>query len=469
MQLNRLYFDEKDPTKMYCSFIILDFEVSGNGVIVSEDVALDGSKSLKNMPIVTKFNGDDFGSHEFVEEVVDGKKKIKRDTIPIGVFSTEGYIEEIEINGEMKRVLMADGLLWYSRFIDACDLLHKWIEEGTKVNMSCEYLYKNISIIDDIEYHLKPIYFDGHCILSTKVKPAYDSATIIDTSEFNMLVAQAINQEKDKEDNILVEETKDENLETNEEIEQEKNIDTQEVHNTDAQINEEETKTQLNELSHDDVRSQIRDQVKAHIQGEEWLWVVDVFVSYAIVHVEYEDEWKYYKYNYTISGETVIIDTESQAEVKEKREWVAITNELQVELDTVKSEKDALATKFNSATETIISLNSTIDQLKPFQEQMLNAQRESRLTTQTETYETKFNAVNAMDAFKSEEVQTLIMNSIEDNDEGKNALLKLNEILFDSIKVEKVKIQTNAIAGIASKREFNNVVENDDFNSKYKY
>jgi len=460
MQLNRLYFDENDPTKMYGSFIILDFEVSGNGVIVSEDVALEGSKSLKNMPIVTKFNGDDFGSHEYVEEVVNGKKVIKRDTIPIGVFSTEGYIEEIELNGETKRVLMADGLLWYSRFKDACDLLYKWIDEGTKVNMSCEYLYKNISIIDDIEYHLKPIYFDGHCILSTKVKPAYDSATIIDTSEFNMLVAQAINQEMDKEDNILAEEK----LETNEEIEQEEKIET-----TEEETNEEtETKTQLNELSHDDVRSQIRDQVKAHIQGEEWVWVVDVFETYAIVDVEYNDGWKYYKYNYTISGETVTVDIESQVEVKEKREWVTITNELQVKLDEVKSEKDTLATKFNEATDTIISLNSTIEQLKPFQEQMLNAQRESKLTEQTEKYETKFNAVNAMETFKSEEVQTLIMNSIEESDTGKDALLKLNEILFDSIKVEEVKIQTNAVIGIASKRD-NLINVDNDFDSKYKY
>lgn len=446
MQLNRLYFDENDPTKMYGSFIILDFEVSRNGVIISEDVALDGSKSIKNMPIVTKFYGDDFGSHEFVEEDINGKKKIKRDTIPIGVFSTKGYIEEIEINGKKKRVLMADGLLWYSRFKDACDLLYKWIDEGTKVNMSCEYLYKNISIIDDIEYHLKPIYFDGHCILSTKVKPAYDSATIINTSEFNMLVAQVINQEKDEEDNIL--------KETKIKIEE---------------IEQEETRTQPNELSHDDIRSQIREQVKAHIQGAKWLWVVDVFETYAIVNVEYEDGWKYYKYNYTISGATLTIDIESQTEVKEKHEWVAVTDELQVELDKVKKEKDALAAKFNDATNTIISLNSTIEQLKPFQEQMLNAQRKTKLANQVEMYKTKFNAVNAMDAFKSEEVQALIMKSIEDSDEGKNALLKLNEILFDSIKVEEVKIQTNAIAGIAFKREFNKVVEHDDFNSKYKY
>lgn len=401
MQLNRLYFDEDDPTKLYGSFIILDFEVSGNGVIVSEEVALDGSKSLKNMPIVTKFNGDDFGSHEYVEEVVNGKKKVVRDTIPIGVFSTEGYIEEIEIDGVTKRVLMADGLLWYSRFRDACDLLYNWIEEGTKVNMSCEYLYKNISIIDDIEYHLKPIYFDGHCILSTKIKPAYDTATIVDTSEFNMLVAQAINQEKDEEDTILAEEK----LETQENVEE-----------VESEKSTEET-------------------------------------------VETTEEE-------TVETQEVVVEEPTKEDDKELEVKV---NELLSELDKVKKEKDDLAVKFNNATETIISLNSTIEQLKPFQEQMLNAQRETKLAEQKEKYEVKFNAVNAKEKFDSDEVQSLILNSIEETDEGKDALLQLNEILFDSIKIEEVKVQTNAIAGIASKREFNSVVEHDDFDSKYKY
>ena len=455
MQLNKLYLDDNDPTKMYGSFIILDFEVSGNGVVVTEDVALKGSKSLKNMPIVTKFNGDDFGSHEFVEEVVDGKKVIKRDTIPIGVFSTEGYIEEIELNGETKRVLMADGLLWYSRFKDAIDLLYEWVDSGSTVNMSCEYLYKNISIIDDVEYHLDPIYFDGHCLLGKNIKPAYDSATIVDTSDFNMLVAQAMNQENDKEDNIL-EETKDEKLETNEELEQEEVIE------------EVETKTQLNELSHDEIREQIRTQIKSSTSNDEWVWVCDVYETYVIVELESDESWKHYRYDYTNANDVITVDLESKAEVKQKREWVAVTNELQVELDKVKVEKEDLASKFNDATDTIITLNSTIDQLKPFQEQMLNAQRETKLAEQVEKYETKFNAVNASTKFKTDEVQELIVNSIEDNDEGKDALLKLNEILFDSIKVEEVKVQTNTLVGISSKRDNLINVEND-FNSKYKY
>lgn len=458
MQLNKLYLDDNDPTKMYGSFIILDFEVSGNGVVVTEDVALKGSKSLKNMPIVTKFNGDDFGSHEFVEEIVDGKKVVKRDTIPIGVFSTEGYIEEIELNGETKRVLMADGLLWYSRFKDAIDLLYEWVDSGSTVNMSCEYLYKNISIIDNVEYHLDPIYFDGHCLLGKNIKPAYDSATIVDTSDFNMLVAQAINQENDKEDNIL-EETKDEKLETNKEIEQEV---VEEVET------EEEIKTQLNELSHDEIREQIRTQIKTSISNDEWVWVSDVYETHVIVELESNESWKHYRYDYTNVNDVITVDLETKVEVKQKREWVTVTNELEVELDKVKGEKEDLAKKFNDATEKIISLNSTIEQLKPFQEQMLNAQRETKLTEQTEKYETKFNAVNAMDAFKSEEVQTLIVNSIEDTDEGKSALLKLNEILFDSIKIEEVKIQTNAVIGIASKRD-NLINVEDDFDSKYKY
>lgn len=443
VQLNSLYFDEKEPTKLRCSFIILDFDVSGSNIVVSEETALDGSKTLLNMPIVTKFEGNDFGSHEYKEEIVNGQKVIIRDTVPIGVFTSEGYVDEVIIDGVAKRVLIADGLLWYTRFKEACDLLLKWNDEGIKINMSCEYRYMNYQEIDGITYHLSPILFEGHCILGSDIKPAYESATIVDASQFNLLVAQAINQENIKEDNDL---DKDEKLKDN----------------------EQETKTQLNELSHDEIRNQIREQVKSTISTNEWVWVNSVYETYVIVEIETDTGWDNYRFDYSIENDDVTVYLESKVEVKEKREWVVVTNELQEELNKVKAEKDALVDKFSKATETIITLNSTIDQLKPFQEQMLNSQREQKLNEQTEIYETKFNAVNALDVFKTEKVQNLIMNSIEDTDQGKDALLQLNEILFDSIKVEEVKIQTNSIVGIASKRDNLAKVE-DDFDSKYKY
>ncbi|MFJ3388772.1 hypothetical protein [Lysinibacillus sp. NPDC086135] len=398
---------------------------------------------MLNMPIVTKFNGTDFGTHEYTESVVNGKKVIDRDTVPIGVFTSEGYVDDVVIEGENKRVLIADGLLWYTRFTDACDLLLSWNDNGMKINMSCEYRYKNHQEIDGITYHLAPLLFEGHCILGSNIRPAYESATFVDTSQFNLLVAQAMSQEN-KEDNILTEEEK-------------------------LQNEEQETQTQLNELSHDEIRNQIREQVKSTISANEWAWVNSVYETYAIVEIETDAGWDNYRFDYSIENDSVTVNLESKVEVKEKREWVVVTNELQEELNKVRSQKDQLASKFSEATDTIISLNSTIDQLKPYQEQMLNSLREAKVTEQKEVYEVKFNAVNASDTFKSDEVQNLIMNSIEDTDEGKDALLQLNKILFDSIKVEEVKIQTNAIAGIASKREFNNVVKQDDFNSKYKY
>lgn len=115
-----------------------------------------------------------------------GELEVKRDTAPIGVFTSEGYITEIETPDGKKEVLAADAILWSSRFKDACELLLEWYGRGININTSCEILYSNYTVQDGIEHLQSPIYFEGHAILNSEkrgehdiVLPAYDSSKLL--------------------------------------------------------------------------------------------------------------------------------------------------------------------------------------------------------------------------------------------------------------------------------------------------
>lgn len=430
--LNEAKHDLNDPTKTHASFIIMDTTKSLNNVKVTEDVLLEAKESILGMPIVTKYLSDkeDFGTHEeFLDEDKNGKQFVNRDTIAIGSFTSEGYMKTVEIDGEDREVFVADAVLWRSRYEEAIELLIKLFNDGNSLPMSCEYLYSNHAFIDGVEHHLSPIYFEGHCILGEKIIPAYESATMLSLNnlqEFNRLVAQAINQ--NKEVNSLTG----------------------------------KAKTQLNELSHDDIRGQIREQVNVSLKEDDWCWVVEVFETHTIIEIEEEKAWNHYRFDYVVENDVVTVNLESKQEVNEKREWVTVTNELQEQVTQLNSKieeltntKSDLVVKLESATDTITQLNSELDVLKPIQEQMLNAQLEAKLDEAKTKYSKVFNSKD----FESEEVQSLIATSILDSEEGVDAKLALNEMILEQFNTkQEVKSQVNTVssklAGLASpKRE----------------
>lgn len=479
--LNEIKKDVNDPTIIPCTFVILDFDVSRNNVKISEDDALEGGKTLINKPIVAKYyqvsqanaNDDNFGSHaEYRTKDKYGNDVILRDTVAVGVFTSEGYITQINVNGENKRVMVADGVLWYSKYKDACDLIVEWYNRGVQVNMSCEYLYYNYSILDGVEHHLSPIIFESHAILASEdrgniseVIPAYESATLLslnDLQKFNTLVAQAANQVK--EENSVDELSQGTEIQEGiEDTKEEIAVDVPEG----QQLNE--MKSQINEVSMDEMRRAIREQVKGIVQQNDYVWIYDVYQTYAIVSVEDYDSNKseFYKFNYTLENDTVTVDLESKTEVKEKREWVVVTNELETKITELTNAKADLEVKFNAASDTIVSLKSQIEELTPYREQQLNAQREKALEDQMKHFCAKFDAVDAKEKFESEEVQSLIAQSIEDNDAAKEALLSLNVMIVELIQEQVTEnAQEIPMLGLASYRK--DLINTDSFESRYK-
>ncbi|ARC58726.1 hypothetical protein SFC27_10970 [Bacillus licheniformis] len=459
LQLNEIKKTD-DPTKLPCTFIIFDFETSHNNTVISKEVALDASPTIINKPIVAKYHEvegintatDALGSHEaYLGTDKHGELEVKTDTTPIGVFTSEGYIIEIDTAEGKKEVLAADAVLWSSRFSDACELLLEWYSRGININTSCEILYSNYSVKDGIEYIEAPIYLEGHAILNSEkrgehdiVLPAYDSSRLVSFNEmqkFEKLVAQAANQEKQKE---------------GEKVDKFKKV---------------------FELSHSDIRALIYNQLDPTLESNEESYIADVYDTYFIVNIyswsEDNSYDKYYKINYAKNGDTLTIDFDSKIEVFLKRNWEEVVpeeiqsqlNEKDTTISKLSEQFNEIKEKFNTASEKLVQLNSALEELKPFKEQHEKAEFEKRVQEKKEFYKSKFEALNAEEKFETEEVQNLILASAKDSEETDKAILQLNSMLVDLVDHEADQDEV-FIRELSSKRE-KLLKEDDSFESRY--
>ncbi|MGG1488742.1 hypothetical protein ABE332_04310 [Bacillus licheniformis] len=459
LQLNEIKKTD-DPTKLPCTFIIFDFETSHNNTVISKEVALDASPTIINKPIVAKYHEvegintatDALGSHEaYLGTDKHGELEVKTDTTPIGVFTSEGYIMEIDTAEGKKEVLAADAVLWSSRFSDACELLLEWYSRGININTSCEILYSNYSVKDGIEYIEAPIYLEGHAILNSEkrgehdiVLPAYDSSRLVSFNEmqkFEKLVAQAANQKKQKE---------------GEKVDKFKKV---------------------FELSHSDIRALIYNQLDPTLESNEESYIADVYDTYFIVNIyswsEDNSYDKYYKINYAKNGDTLTIDFDSKIEVFLKRNWEEVVpeeiqsqlNEKDTTISKLSEQFNEIKEKFNTASEKLVQLNSALEELKPFKEQHEKAEFEKRVQEKKEFYKSKFEALNAEEKFETEEVQNLILASAKDSEETDKAILQLNSMLVDLVDHEADQDEV-FIRELSSKRE-KLLKEDDSFESRY--
>lgn len=454
IQLNSIT-DTDNPTRKECEFILHDFDVNWNGSKISKETAEKSLPTLQNMPIVCKYysvsepgaDDDALGGHEvYIDNDRDsGDMFVATDTIPIGVFTEPAYITTIKDDkGNDVEVVAGKGILWASRFPNIIGLLKEWVDKGVPVRSSMEILYDSYLFQDGIEEILSYTY-EGHCILNAEergdhpeVLPAYD------VSKLNKLVAEAIN-----------------------------------INKKEAQRSDNVGFKKVYELSDTDKRSALYRVLDAQLEDSTYSWICDVYDSYFVVNLYGEDFDSYFKYNYTKDNEndTVAIDFESKAEVTQKRDWIEVTSVQQMESQiTELSEKLAQKIKeADVATEKasqiiaekaesdkqIEKLNSEVEELKPFKEQAEKAQYEAEFEKVSTEYEEKFNAVNASNKFKEDEVQELLKKSLND----KEAKSQLNSILVDCVVVNKAN-DNETLKEVSSKRE-KLVPEATDFDSRY--
>lgn len=452
--------DTDNPTRKECEFILHDFEVSHNNAFISKENAEKTLHTLKNMPIVCKYHpvseagaqDDALGTHEVYldEDRETGDLMIGLNTVPIGVFTEDAYITTITDNeGNEKEVVAGKGILWASRFPNVIGLLREWVDSGIEVSSSMEILYDSYLFKDGVEEILSYVY-EGHCVLNSqdrgnhaKVYPAYD------VSKLNKLVAQAINQQSNKE-----------------------------VENV-------EKFKKVFELSHDDVRTHLYNELDPTLGERTYSWIADVFDAYFVANIysyaEGNEYDKYFKFNYTKSESDVSIDFDSKKEVFLKRNWEEVVPEevqsqlnekenkisqLETQLNSIKEEKETIETQFNETTEKLVQLNSTVEELKPYKDQVEQEKLEKALNEKKEFYSAKFTALNATEKFETEEVQELVKKTVFENEDGKDAILQLNTMLVEMVTLEEKNEKDPVIREVSSKRE-NLIPADNSFESRY--
>ncbi|TPG68697.1 hypothetical protein EEL31_09285 [Brevibacillus laterosporus] len=460
IQLNQLE-ESDDPTVLRATFIIHDFEKSWHEQIVSKEVSLENAHTLLNKPIVAKYYPvsqygtftDALGGHEmYLDYDRHGEETVKTDTIPIGVFTTGGYLLVVNENGEEKEVLAADAILWRFRFCDICDLLLEWHSRGIEIYSSVEFLYQNYSFKNGIEFVESPIFYDGHALLNSEernghkiVAPAYDSSKLLsfnDLKQFNRLVAQAIKQEYKEGESMFFK--------------------------------------KICELSHDDIRSKLYSQLSTQMTEQEYTNSNIVSVSDTSFILESWNETdgiKHYKVDYSKEDDALSVNMESKTEVNDLQsqlyeatqkaeQLIAENQNLSMSVSQLKQDKEQLEKQFNETSDKLLSLSSQNQELQIYKENYETKQLEKSLNEKKTYYADKFEAVNGKEKYETDEVQNLIKLSLNSTQEGKEAVLQLNTMLVDMVAAPKKQEDRSFITEYAS--QTGNLLPNgNDFESRY--
>ena len=188
--------------KMVLLTIHNEGEKNLNGISWKEEYVLNNLESAKGIPICASFlneEKDEPLGHGYTDtvEIGDGKSEpLFNDSECCGVIE-DAKIEDLEINGEIKRVLVGYGVLFYQRYKNFCDYVKEQIKIS-EVKSSIEIVGKDGGSIvydggynEDIRY---PQIFDFSATAILGIKEADENCYVLE-------VAQA-NQNKEEQNNM---------------------------------------------------------------------------------------------------------------------------------------------------------------------------------------------------------------------------------------------------------------------------
>lgn len=178
-------------------------KMNRNGITWIEQYVLDNLESIKGIPICATFldeDKEDLYDHGYTETVEseDGKSEpLFLNSESVGVIE-DAKIEEIEIDGETKKVLVGYGYIFCQRYPNLCEKL-----ESSKVKSSIEIMgtdENNRKIIYDGGYKekgRKPMVFDftGTCLLG--VLEADENCYVLEVAE-NKNKEEKLNMDENK-------------------------------------------------------------------------------------------------------------------------------------------------------------------------------------------------------------------------------------------------------------------------------
>ena len=225
-----------------------------------------------------------------------------------------------------------------------------------------------------------------------------------------------------------------------------------------------DTNTVKNELSQEDVRDELRNQLVEKLGVDKY----DVWISGSMVYDSYfiyelwnsvSEEYEYYKATFARQGDVLTVDVDNIEKVERKTIWVTvdemnvIINNKDEEIKILNKEKLELIEKNNDISSKVINLGEEINKLQLIEnkyneiiENEEKAKDEKLLNEKIDYFKNKFESLGAGKKFESEEVQNLLTNCIKDKD----SLFALNQMLVELVddrddkkaykKTEKVSV-----------------------------
>ena len=158
-----------------------------NGISYNEQYVRDNADSIIGMPICATFLDNDKDipyDHGMTGQ--DGNMPLFENSVQVG--SADGWaIEDIQINGEIHRVLIAEGYINQQRYPHFVEWLENKIKDGDTIYGSVEFVGKGKNKIvydgEPVENGRVPKIYDysGYCILT--VEPSDDSAILIELNQ----------------------------------------------------------------------------------------------------------------------------------------------------------------------------------------------------------------------------------------------------------------------------------------------
>ena len=203
----------EDVASMYADFIICDFNVNGNDVMLNKDTVDNWSQTLVSSPLVGKIdisNDDgtaDFTSHNLnpsIRTSEDGEVYLDEEfgTHACGTFTS---VQRKIINN--KEYLVATAKIW-KRFPNFCAVIKRRLRETAFLSTSWELLVK--SSHDEIQNGKKVKVIDdgifiGHCLLGEKVLPAFKDSCLLNVASENSECSEDILVKSNELRNALTE------------------------------------------------------------------------------------------------------------------------------------------------------------------------------------------------------------------------------------------------------------------------
>jgi len=451
------------------------------------------SSSIYGIPIVAKYTtendiygkeGDLTSHNQILRKDKDGRYVLQYDTVPLGFLSPNSniYQEDVqEDDGTIRTYICADEIILWKRY-DSTKKIINWLEDGIIPKVSMEIGDVDGFINENGFFEISSYEYLAICALGSDVEPCFDKADIQMFSEqsFNDLYKEMVcsfNKQFNKKEGGI--DSVDKKLK----LLKKYNIEQKDLDFSIEELSIEDLETKIKEfvekfsLTAEQFREELINALSKEKFEDDWGWESSAYVymdynekSKEVYAFDVKDNWKLVGFNYSLDGDTVVVDFESKKRKKfeivdfdegstelslfpqeaidyaKKIKEKELQEEFASEKNKIEKAKDEIQSDFEEVKKEFQLFKDENQRLKDFEAKTLKEKREAE---ESELFG-KFSKLNGI-----EEYEDLKKNSgnysIEQLEKEIAFVAVKNDMVFSKKDPEKNKITLNYNHGLDNK------------------